>query len=148
MGDLFVNKQNARPGVYEETINQIAKQNVCPFCSEHLAEFHKRLMERREHWIATENMYPYTPSKQHIMFIHIEHINHIGEISPEAWAELGVLVKEQTTRRGITGGTFYLRFGDTRFTGASVTHLHANIVQSNPEDPSYDPKKGLLTRVG
>lgn len=144
----FVNKQNARPGVYEEAINRIAKESVCPFCSEHLAEFHKRPMERREYWIATENMYPYTPSKQHVMFIHIEHINHISEISPEAWAELGVLVKEQTAKRGITGGTFYLRFGDTRFTGASVTHLHANIVQSNPEDPTYDPKKGLMTRVG
>ncbi len=144
----FVNKQNARPGVYEDAINRIAKENVCPFCPEHLAEFHKRPMEHRKYWIATENMYPYTPSKEHLMFIHIEHIRHIGEISPEAWSELGELVREQTAKRNMTGGTLYLRFGDPQFTGSSVTHLHANIVQSDPDDATYDPKKGLWTRIG
>lgn len=147
MGD-FVNKQNARPGVYSEVIKQIAEQKVCPFCPEQLANFHKNPIELGKYWLATDNMYPYKPNKHHLLFIHIAHIQHIAEISPEAWAELGEIIRQQTAKRQITGGTFYLRFGDTHFTGASVTHLHANLVQSDPEDPAYDPAKGIYTRVG
>lgn len=144
----FVNQQNARPGAYSEIIKKIADEKVCPFCPEHLAEFHKRPIEPWTHWLATENMYPYKPNKHHLIFIHKAHIQHIAEIAPEAWAELGEIIREQTAKRNITGGTFYVRFGDTRYTGASVNHLHANLIQSDPEDPTYDPAKGIYTRVG
>jgi diadenosine tetraphosphate (Ap4A) HIT family hydrolase len=144
----FVNQQNARPGAYTDVINKIADQKVCPFCPDQLANFHKNPIDERTHWLITDNMYPYKPHKNHLMFIHKNHIQHIAEISPEAWAELGEIIREQTAKRDLAGGTFYLRFGDTRFTGASVTHLHANIIQSDPEDPSYDQTKGIMTRVG
>lgn len=147
MGD-FVNLQNARPGGYDKVIADIAEQRVCPFCPDQLANFHKNSIERRGHWILTDNMYPYKPTKVHKLIIHAEHIEHIADISPEAWQELQEIIKEVHTKSPLPGGTFILRFGETRFTGASVTHLHANLAQSNPEDPSYDPQKGLLTRIG
>ncbi len=144
----FVNQQNARPGGYDKVIANIASQNVCPFCPEHLAEFHKLPMTRRKYWIVTDNQFPYTPSKHHKLIIHAEHIDHVTKIVPDAWTELYEIVQELVGENVITGGTFLMRFGETRFTGASVTHLHANIVQSNPEDLTYDPKRGLMTRVG
>lgn len=144
----FVNQQNARPGVYAEVINQIADQKVCPFCPDQLANFHKNPIDERRHWLITDNMYPYRPHKNHVLLIHKTHIQHLADITPEAWTELGEIIREQTAQRDIAGGTFYLRFGDTRFTGASVTHLHANIIQSDPEDPAYDQAKGIVTRVG
>ena len=144
----FVNQQNARPGVYTDVIKDIAEKKVCPFCPEHLAEFHKNPIDRRAYWLVTDNMYPYQPNTHHVLFIHIAHIDHVTSISPEAFAELAQLVQEQTVVRNITGGTLVMRFGETRYTGASVTHLHANLVQSNPDDSSYDPAVGLRVRIG
>lgn len=93
-------------------------------------------------------MYPYKPSKHHRLIIHKGHISHIGELSAGAWAELLTILKEEAERLGITGGTVIMRFGDTKYTGASVTHLHAHLVQSDPNDPSYDTRNGLKMRIG
>ncbi len=144
----FVNQQNARPGGYDKVIAGIAAQNVCPFCPERLAEFHKLPMTRWKFWIVTDNQFPYTPSKHHKLIIHTEHIDHVSKIIPEAWAELYGIIQELVGDTTMVGGTFLMRFGETRFTGASVTHLHANLVQSNPDDTSYDPALGLRTRIG
>lgn len=144
----FVNQNHARPGGYDKVIADIAKKNLCPFCPEHLAEFHKLPIEERQFWLITDNQYPYKPSKYSKLFIHRVHIQHFSEVSPEAWKELGEVIDEQTKVLNIVGGSFFMRFGETRFTGASVSHLHCHLLQSNPDDPAYDPAKGVLARIG
>lgn len=133
---------------YGVVIAEISKHGVCPFCPEHLRKYHKPAVEERVHWLMTDNMYPYKPSKHHRLIIHKGHISHIGELSAGAWAELLTILKEEAERLGITGGTVIMRFGDTKYTGASVTHLHAHLVQSDPNDPSYDTRNGLKMRIG
>jgi diadenosine tetraphosphate (Ap4A) HIT family hydrolase len=143
-----VNQNNARPGDYAGVIAGINKDGVCPFCPEHLAKYHKNPIDEFNFWLVTDNMYPYKPTSKHKLLIHRTHIESIDQISPEAWSELMVIVKKTTTSEKITGGSFLMRFGDTHFTGASVTHLHCHIIQSNPDSSDYDEKTGLLTRIG
>lgn len=144
----FVNENNARPGTYGQVIADIAQQGVCPFCPEQIHKFHEKPIEERTHWLVTENMYPYPATKHHVMLVHKTHIEHIVDISAEAWSELQQIIVEQTKKRDLTGGSFVCRFGDTKFTGASVTHLHAHLVQSNPDDAAYDTQQGLRVRLG
>ncbi len=146
----FVNPNNSKRGDYDKVIGAIAAEKACPFCEDYLvkSEFHKHPLERRNHWWVTDNTYPYKPSKHHVLLIHIQHITQLSEISQDAWVELNQILREQTENRQITGGTFYFRFGDTNYTGASVSHLHANLLQSDPSDPNYDPSKGLIARLG
>lgn len=151
MNDSFVNHENTkyRPdGAYGAVISQIAKDGVCPFCPENLKKYHKLPITEKKFWYATDNMYPYKPTLAHRLFIHKSHITHICEISPEAWVELQEIIKEESTSKHMVGGSFLCRFGDTHFTGASVNHLHASLVQSNPEDPTYDKKAGIMVRIG
>lgn len=144
------NNTQARPdeGKYASVLNQIVKDGVCPFCSEHLTKYHKKPLETGKFWTLTDNMYPYKPSKQHRLIIHREHVTHIDQVTPPAWHELMELLLKEASSKKIVGGTLIMRFGDTKFTGASVSHLHAHIVQSNPDDPSYDKTKGLSMRIG
>ena len=97
-------------------------------------------------------MYPYHPVRHHLLLIHKAHCEHIEEISHKAWGELREIIIELTKERLITGGAFVLRFGDTHFTGGSVAHLHAHIVQSDPEHSDYNKKKeiaaGVVMRIG
>lgn len=147
----FVDTENpkARPtGEYAKVINSIAKDGVCPFCPEHLAKYHKNPLVHKKYWTVTDNMYPYKPNKHHKLLIHREHITHMNELGPEALAELLEIVKNESSSGEYSGGTFIMRFGETKYTGASVTHLHAHLIQSDPDDPSYDKTKGLMMRIG
>lgn len=149
----FVDLSNARPGTkYEETIKGIKKDDVCPFCPEHLAKYHKNpIIKETANWIMTDNMYPYKPVKNHVLFIHKAHITHANQITKEGWAELQDLTNWLYEDRKMIQGSLIMRFGQTKNTGASVSHLHAHILESNPDDPDYNKKQewfGLVARVG
>lgn len=148
MSDKYVNPANTshRPdGVYSEVIDKIQQESVCPFCPDHLARYHEKpILEDRDYWLATENMYPYKGAENHLLFIHKDHIEDIAELDPEAWTELRALVMSICKARSIPGGTFMMRFGDTSRTGATVSHLHAQLISGSGE-ASADP---IITRVG
>ncbi|MDD5068471.1 MAG: HIT domain-containing protein [Candidatus Pacebacteria bacterium] len=125
----FVNIANSKRGVYEEVIKKIAKQKVCPFCEEELHKHHERpIHQKGAYWIATDNMYPYKNTKVHLLFIHRKHISDITEMSKEAWEELRSMMKDFIQKKKTPGGILHMRFGDTRYTGASVQHLHAHLI--------------------
>lgn len=149
MAQQFVNTNNTqhRPdGKYDSVIANIQKDGVCPFCPDQLSKYHKNpIIEETKKWLVTNNMYPYKNAKHHILLIHKEHIQDIKEMSNEAWTELHEIFLRAIERSKIPGGTMFIRFGDTRFTGASVSHLHAHLVSSDPDNPEYTP---LLTRIG
>ena len=145
----FVNTKNVEnhPDVnYNSVISNIQKDGVCPFCPEQLKKYHKNpILEETKSWLVTNNMYPYKNAKHHILLIHKKHIENLAEMSQEAWVELNQIFLKAIERSKIPGGTMFIRFGDTRFTGASVSHLHAHLVSSDPDSPTYGP---LLTRIG
>lgn len=149
MSQQFVNPNNTqdRPdGKYGSVIADIQKDGVCPFCPDQLKKYHKNpIIEETSHWLVTNNMYPYKNTKHHVLLIHKEHIQSIQELSAEAWQELQQILLNTNNRLKIPGGTMFMRFGDTRFTGASVAHLHAQLVSSDPDNPEYAP---VLTRIG
>ena len=145
----FVNPANTlfRPGhTYKNVIEKIEQDGVCPFCPEYFARYHKKpLIKTGRYWILTENMYPYKGAKHHLLLIHKKHIEHASEISSGAWKELQHLMKFAIKKRGIKGGALVMRFGESSYTGASVAHLHANIVGAEPHNKKRAP---ILFRVG
>lgn len=137
----FVNSENARRGKYLDVIRKIGKEGVCPFCPEHLRAHHKKpILSTGKHWLVTENMYPYENAKFHFLLIHKKHIESLSEISKDAWAELHRHCKRLLRKYKIPGGTVFLRFGDSRYTGSSVTHLHAQLVCA-------ESGKAVVTRI-
>ncbi len=145
----FVNPANTRfrpDHAYRNVIEKIEQDGVCPFCPEHLKEYHKRpIIKRGRHWLLTDNMYPYKGTKHHLLLIHKTHIEHASEISPDAWKELDQMIKFIARKRAIKGGALVMRFGESAHTGASVAHLHANIIGADRENKKREP---VLFRVG
>ncbi len=145
----YVNLDNSKrdkESGYNNVIEQIQKDGVCPFCPEQLEKYHKNpILRETTSWLATKNMYPYKGAALHILFIHKKHIVDISDIRPEAWSEFHTLVSDIEKDFDIKGGTCFIRFGDTKYTGASVSHLHAHIIMSDPFANTYTP---IMARVG
>lgn len=144
----FVNPDNSKRGVYAKVIDEIAREKICPFCPEHIHRIHPNPIVEKNHWLITDNAYPYRPVKQHLLLVHKAHIEHVSELSKEAWDELKAILDELAESKDMKGGALMMRFGDTHFTGASVAHLHAQLVQGDPDSSEYDKTKGVLCRIG
>ncbi len=140
-----VNTTNAKSQEEIRALNQIVAEKICPFCGrDYLETEHKKpILIETEYWLVTENRWPYEGSKTHHLFIHKKHIEHLADLSQPAWQELQTLAVEVTKRFQIAGATLLMRFGDFRYTGGTVTHLHAQLVSGNP-----DQDKPVLARVG
>ncbi len=145
----FVNLENTayRPDdAYKNVISKIRKDGVCPFCPAHLRRYHKKpILKSGRHWILTENMYPYKGAKHHLLLIHKKHTERFSEVSLAAWKELRTFIDFTAAKRKIKGGALLMRFGNALYTGASVAHLHANVISP---DTRKKNRKPILARVG
>ena len=145
----FVNLENTayRPDrTYGDVIRKIKADGICPFCPAHIRRYHKKpIIKTGRHWVLTENMYPYKGAKHHLLFVHKKHIERFSEISPAAWKELSALITFVAAKRKIKGGALLMRFGKTAYTGASVAHLHANVISP---DIRKKNRKPIIARVG
>jgi len=129
MGENHVNLNHTRGDRQKKVMERIQNDGVCPFCREHLAKYHtKPIIQEGVWWILTENFEPYDGAKIHLLAICTEHVESIEELPGEAYAELLKLFSEFTRKNKIPGGTILLRFGDTDMTGATVSHLHAQLI--------------------
>ena len=113
---------------------KIVKDKVCPFCvdfskKKDIFQYHsKPILFHGTHWVVTENFDPYKGAKHHFMFIHRKHIVSFSELKPSALQELVFLTKKLEEKFSLPAGVFLFRFGDTEYTGGSVTHFHGHFI--------------------
>lgn len=114
---------------------KIESDGVCPFCAEHFTKYHpKPIIKETDFWFVTENMSPYEGTKHHFLFVYKpSHISKPEEMSAAALEDLYALLAFVTTTYKIIGGSFFMRFGDTHYTGGSVEHLHAQLITGKSE---------------
>lgn len=139
-----VNIKNARSSDQIKALTEIEKKGVCPFCSREYMETkhpHPILLEN-EHWYATKNRWPYENTKEHLLLVCKEgHPTHPKELSSAAWKNLHSLVLEISEKLSIPNATLIMRYGNMGDTGATVTHLHAQVITGSGEKP-------VIARVG
>ncbi len=134
-----VNLKHARTKFQREVMEKIVRDKVCPFCEPNFLKYHtKPIIKRGKHWTLTENFAPYDGSKHHLLAVSRMHVRSFTELSAAARAELFALFARESKKRGIKGGTVFMRFGDTDYTGGSVEHLHAQLVSGVRRSPKSE----------
>lgn len=148
MSSKAVNTSNSRRpdgGLYSSVISRIQQEGSCPFCPERFFEEHGLpTLVQGSDWLATNNKYPYYGTEHHYLLLHKKHIETIGEISIRAWTDLYEVITGLTEQFNIQGAVLLMRYGNTDYTGATVNHLHAQLV-SGSGNPEAEP---ILTKVG
>lgn len=127
--------RNTRVKAQHNKMQEATRLGICPFCWENLGQWHDApVLKTGEFWAITANDYPYAGSKYHYLAIYRDHISSIAEMAPGAGDELMKLFAEFCKVKKISGATIVMRFGDMRYTGATVFHLHAQIMSGASRD--------------
>lgn len=141
-----VNLDHARQAHQIAVMKQIVADDKCPFCMENLMQYHTNpILFESEHWILTENFAPYDGVKKHYLLISKKHYVVFSELSNEAWLDLFEMFEKVRVQDTILGGTIVMRWGDTEYTSATVTHLHAQLITgASKEDGGVE----IITAIG
>lgn len=128
--DRFINITHVHSKEQRAVMKQIQGRKECPFCIQNLHKYHtKPIIRKIPHWILTPARWPYKDTKLHLLVISRKHMERLSDLSLVAGRELFKLLKWVERKYNISGGAFAVRFGDSRFTGATVHHLHAHVIQ-------------------
>lgn len=135
MRKKLVNIKNARKGEYKKVIKEINKTGKCPFCKENFKYHKKPIYKRRDDWFLTSNSWPYKNTSCHLIILGNKHKENFSELTKKDLESVAYLVNWAVKKWKIKGGGIATRFGDTDYTGASVSHIHFHIIS-----PKIDKK--------
>jgi len=129
-----------------QVMEQIVKDGVCPFCSSHLTKYHREpVLWENDDWLVTKNDYPYEGTSHHLLIICKYHVTKLSKLDPNAWIAFGEASNWIIKHHKIKGGSLLMRFGDIRFNGSSVRHLHAHIIVGQAKSKKTE---SLKVKVG
>jgi len=138
----FVNLKNARKGEYRKVIEKIILTGKCPFCKEDFKYHTKPVFKQKNGWFLTENSWPYKDSRRHLIILGDKHKENFFELTKKDLETVAFLANWAIKEYKIKGGALAIRFGDTDFTGASVSHIHFHLIS-----PKINKKTGKAKTV-
>ncbi|HBI34378.1 MAG TPA: hypothetical protein DEA43_01490 [Candidatus Moranbacteria bacterium] len=138
--------KNARKEEQIEIMKKIISDGVCPFCHDFVEKsnppYHPHpILVENDSWIATRNAWPYDHTKEHLILVVKRHILTPEEMTKNEILDLWDVIKQVKQKLEITHSTLLMRSDSTGMTGATVQHLHAQLVVSAGQEP-------VITRVG
>lgn len=137
---------NARKEEQIEVMKKIISDGVCPFCHDFVdkikPQYHSNpVLVETDFWIATRNAWPYDHTMEHLVLVIKRHILTPEEMTNEEVLDLWNIIKKVKQQLDITHSTLLMRSDSTGMTGATVQHLHAQLIVSAGQEP-------VITRVG
>ena len=134
----YINLNNARRKDQRKVMEDILKNNECPFCWENLKKYHKKPFHKTgKYWVLTDNQWPYDYTDPHLIAINLKHTEKLADLSKTAFAELLELFQWAEKKYAVKSGGIAMRFGDVMSNGATVNHLHAHFIvpaKNKPDD--------------
>lgn len=129
MPEQGMNLHHARVEEQRIQMEEIARLGICPFCREHFESHHREpILFETSSWLVTENDYPYAGTVRHLLLVAIRHVTDMANLNFNEYRDLGLVLGWVSSNFPHHGGTLIMRFGDTDFTGATISHLHAHII--------------------
>lgn len=138
--------KNARKDEQIAVMKEIISDGVCPFCHDFVSKekpaYHSNpVLVETDFWVVTRNAWPYEHTKEHLILVIKRHILTPEEMREEEILDLWNIIKQIKQKLVITHSTLLMRSDSTGMTGATVQHLHAQLVVASGDEP-------VITRIG
>jgi len=131
---------------YHAVLQTIVAEGNCPFCREHFDRHHPHpILNEDDFWIVTENGWPYAGSDKHFLLVSRRHIETINELSEQERLGFFSAIDRLASANNLSALTVLWRSGETSRTGASVAHLHAQVIVGYERTSESPP---IMTVVG
>jgi ATP adenylyltransferase len=140
-GSKVVNTRFAKSAEYKAVLNTIAGTKLCPFCPDNFRYHKNPILKQSAGWLLTESSWPYKNAKKHFLIISLKHKEKLSQLSASDMSAILNLGTWAVKKFKLKGGALAMRFGDTNYTGASVSHIHAHLIHPNLN------KKGVAETV-
>jgi len=150
MEEKLTNMGHAREESQRIRMRQSEENKICIFCEQGLKEIHKLpILEQNETFLVTDNAFPYPGTIHHVLIIPKKHISNLSEIDINSWINLKEMIEWVIKDRKIEGASLFLRFGDSRFTCSSISHLHFQVIVGNSnQKEERQTRETLLVPLG
>jgi len=136
----FVDIANARVEEQRQVMKKIIADGDCPFCMENLKKYHPEpIIKETDHWLLTENAWPYENTKHHLLAISKTHFENLVGFTPEIGTDLTQLLAWVEKEYQVPGGGIAIRFGDTNYSAGTVLHLHVQFIVPDIDKPDFEP---------
>lgn len=124
------NLDNAPDPERRARMEQLAEQGICIFCPPHVDG--RGETTKRGLWQVSLNEYPYEGTERHLLLSPRRHVTSLMMLTSaeeiDFWEALHVMF-------GSDHFSLWVRNGDTRYTGATIEHLHVHVVTSDGSTP-------------
>jgi len=134
-----------RDGVSDEyrgVLERIQEAGHCPFCPENFLYHKNPILCTEEDWFITQNSWSYTNAEHRLIIISREHKESFADLSLEDFTQVMRLVQWAIAKFSISGAALALRFGNPAHTGATVQHLHFQLLSARA--PQKDGKTDVV----
>jgi ATP adenylyltransferase len=139
------NIANARVPEQLKQMEDLQKRKICPFCREHFEVNHREpILKESKYWLLTKNDYPYDGAKIHLLLVYKNHIDSLHKVSKDGMTELLEHVKWAKKKFKIPGASLVMRFGNNKYTGATITHLHAHLVSGYKQNKKSEAIRSTI----
>lgn len=123
-----IDKRFAKTKDYAQTLDNIIETGKCPFCPDNFKYHKKPILKNYKGWQTTKNSWPYKNCRYHFIILPKKHKETFSDLNQNDLMAVKFLVNWLTKKYKIKGGGLTLRFGEQKYTGASVLHLHFHLI--------------------
>lgn len=138
----FVDPSYARSQDYRRDLDEIASEGVCPFCPENFRWHPHPILAEDGDWFITAIRQNYEHARLHYLIIGRVHKETLADMTSDDVASILRLAQRIAKDTGMPGGGIAWRFGPTKYTGATVQHIHVHLLE-----PEIDPDTGRAIPV-
>ena len=121
-------------------MERLEAAGICLFCPSGLRESgQQRILLETSHWTVTLNTYPYQGTSFHALLVPHQHASDMVDLDPESQQDFWNALAAVRSRYSLAYYGLGVRNGDCRFTGGTITHVHAHVIVGDAASPTEVP---------
>lgn len=121
--------ENARTSEQLAEMERLEQLGICLFCPEAVTTLQNQAIPwEGDHWTVTSNAFPYNGTLIHLLLVPNVHVSDMIDLPSEAQQEFWTALSEIRQMYELTHYGLGVRSGDCRYTGATISHVHAHLL--------------------